>query len=101
MEELKEGGLILGVMEDASYRTGEVNLEEEDMVLMFTDGVTEVHSAKKEMYSEERLLNFVLKLKELPAKEIIKKLHLEIIRFADQGQMEDDVTMVCIKRISN
>ena len=98
VEKLLEGGLILGVMEDEFYDTGKVMLENGDLLLMFTDGVTEVHNEEREMYGEERLIGLVNAMLELPSEEIIQNTNREITKFARSGQLEDDFTMVCVKR---
>ena len=59
---LTEGGLILGFLSDNfEYFVGEVSLNRGDMICMFTDGVTEAQDIHTNEYSEERLLEFVLK----------------------------------------
>ena len=48
-------GLVLGVMTDAEYRDDTVRLQPGDMIVTYTDGVTEAMNPKKELYSEARL----------------------------------------------
>ena len=98
IEPLREGGLILGVMEETDFATGTVQFEPGDLLILYTDGVTEVHDAEREMYGEHRLVRAISELKSLNTEEIIKKIYAEVTEFAYKGHMEDDVTMLCLKR---
>ena len=100
VEKLSSGGLVLGVLEDAQYTAGEVKLEVGDLALMYTDGVTEVHNAENEMFSEHRLIQLVSGLKDLSARAIIEKVNEAIQQFGRQhAEAEDDITIVCLKRL--
>ena len=60
MIELDKGGLMVGVMIDGiEYETGNVTLEENDVLVMYTDGVTEAQNILKDDYGDERLITLV------------------------------------------
>jgi len=99
IESLREGGLILGVLEAAEFNSGHLEIHPEDALLLYTDGVTEVHNKNREMFGEPRLMKLVSAVKHLPPGEIINHIRQEITTFAYQGQMEDDVTLVGLKRV--
>lgn len=100
VETLLTGGLVLGVLEDAKYAFSETYLEPGDIVLMYTDGVTEEHNEQKEMFGENRLMELVSGITELSAGEILEKIYQAVMQFGKDGQeAEDDLTLVCIKRM--
>ncbi|MBL7190411.1 SpoIIE family protein phosphatase [bacterium] len=96
---LKEGGMVLGVNEDEKFDTGEIELNTGNVILMFTDGVTEVHGIGGELFGEERLLESIKLLKYRNSREILQGIHDEVLDFSQSGQPDDDLTMICIKRI--
>lgn len=98
IEPLREGGLILGVIEETDFSAGSVQIEPGDLLILYTDGVTEVHNPKREMYGEHRLVRAINEARSMNTEDIIKKIYDEINEFAYKGIMEDDVTMVCLKR---
>ena len=98
IEALSKGGLILGVMEDTDFELGKVSLEAGEIMLLFTDGVTEIHNDLDEMFEDDRLIEMVKEISELPACEIIDAVHREGIRFAGSRGLDDDFTLLCIKR---
>ena len=69
IEELATGGLILGVFPMAEYEQGTVDLAAGDLVVLFTDGVTEAES-RHGLYSDERLQELVLRERGRSAREI-------------------------------
>lgn len=99
IETLREGGLILGILEDTDFKIGTDMLNPGDLLLLFTDGVTEVHDSDREMYGELRLMKTVSAIKDSSVDEIIDTIRKEISNFAYMGLMEDDVTLVSLKRI--
>ncbi len=96
---LAAGGLILGIMESADYTLRRVELEVGDVLLLFTDGVTESESGNDEMYGEARLIKLVETRRNLSAQEIIEAVHRDVVDYARLGQLEDDLTIVCVKRV--
>lgn len=99
MEPLKEGGLILGIIEKADFAPGIVEMLPGDILLLYTDGVTEAHNAEREMYEEHRLLRLLSSLQNIHPAEIIQNIHKEVLAFAFENQPEDDITMVCVRRV--
>ncbi len=93
--ELKEGGLALGMSRERTYEQGEVELKSGDRLLLFTDGVTEVVNAEREEFGEERLVELLMKNRELDAAELRKRV-LEAVTEFSGGDFQDDVTMIVI-----
>ena len=95
---LDKGGIILGVMKTfIPYTAEEVMLLENDVILLFTDGITEAMSKNHEEFSDERLERLVLTLTNKSAEEILKAIKREVQIFTMGAQQSDDITLVVIK----
>jgi sigma-B regulation protein RsbU (phosphoserine phosphatase) len=92
---LGEGGPPLGLFPDWSYGRGEVQLAAGDRLVLFTDGVTEVSSAAREEFGEERLVAVLLENRHLSAGELQERILAEVAKFSG-GPFEDDATLVVV-----
>lgn len=98
VELLETGGLLLGVMKNMTYERGSVTLEPGDVLVLFTDGVTEAMGIAEEEYGEDRLLDVLRANHNQPAGVIIDAIHNDIRRFTgDTSRLSDDLTMVVLK----
>jgi sigma-B regulation protein RsbU (phosphoserine phosphatase) len=96
IEELAIGGLLLGVFPLATYDVGEVELSPGDVVLLFTDGVTEAES-RNGLYGDERLHALVRSLRDKSAKEIGEAISRDVDVYSHGLHQSDDVTIVVVK----
>jgi len=96
--ELKEGGLILGVVnEEIDYETGVLNLEDFSLLFLFTDGLIEAINNEKQEYGLQRVKSFLIENIN-NCKELIPKLIDNINEYSNGSQINDDLTMMLIKR---
>jgi len=93
---LKEGGLILGVIENIDYQTREVQLQTGDTLLLYTDGITESMNASGEEFGEERLLDCLARIKHNSAQEILENVLTEVTAFSRSDLYSDDLTLVVL-----
>ncbi len=84
----------LGLFETPTYETSELKLTPGDLVMLFTDGLFEVHSEQEELFTQERLTAIVAKQLQLPASPLFDAVLDEVRTFAAEGQFEDDVCLV-------
>jgi sigma-B regulation protein RsbU (phosphoserine phosphatase) len=88
------GEPALGLFDNPSYQTSEVNIVPGDFAMLFTDGLYEVQGLNEELYSQERLMLDVHNLLQKPAAQMFDEL-LEAIRaFSVDHKFEDDVCLV-------
>jgi len=90
-------GLVLGLQQDAEYNCGEIKLNENDLVLYYTDGVTDTSNAMGERFDEERLIKILTKLckKSYSSLEILNKIFRKLDDFTGQNRhLEDDASIV-------
>jgi sigma-B regulation protein RsbU (phosphoserine phosphatase) len=90
---------VLGLFEDAAYRTSEVKLSPEDIVMLFTDGLYEVQDRNDELYSQAMLVAGVQRRAQLPASQLFDELLAEIRRFSGDSGFADDVCLVGIEYV--
>ncbi len=95
---LDKGGIILGVMKTfVPYAMEKINLQENDVIILFTDGITEAMNKNHEEFSDERLERLLLNLTKKSAEEILKEVKREVQLFTIGAQQSDDLTLVIIK----
>jgi sigma-B regulation protein RsbU (phosphoserine phosphatase) len=98
LELLEEGGLLLGVMEGMPYEAGETTLAPDDVLAIFTDGVTEAMSPDGEEYEEPRLEAKLREVRHLTAQEILDAVREDIRVWTDDAPvLDDDLTMIVLK----
>jgi sigma-B regulation protein RsbU (phosphoserine phosphatase) len=95
---LEEGRCIaLGVVRDVNITSAELLLEPGDLIVMYTDGVTEAFNPQDEEFGEERLMEYLQKHRNDPVQEIIDGLIDEVRRFCGSRPQSDDITMVILR----
>ena len=100
IDKLEKGGMILGVIKTGiPYISEEVKLEKDDVIIMFTDGVSEAMNKNREEFSDERLESAALSLKDKPAEVIMNGLKTEVQNFASGITQSDDITMLVLKAL--
>lgn len=88
---------MLGIDEDVPFAQKKTALAEGDKIFLYTDGVTEAMNAKRELFSEERLRDFLNREdKAEPLETLLNNLHNEIDRHAEGVAQSDDITMLAL-----
>jgi phosphoserine phosphatase RsbU/P len=99
---LMSKGIALGLEEGSIFTTtlfeDTVNIEEHDLVILYTDGFTEAMNERKEFYGEDRLIEFIKAHHTLSSKDLINAILKDVNRFVDHMPQHDDMTIVVIKR---
>lgn len=93
---LDTGGVILGVME-MPFEIEEIELKSDDVVVFFTDGVTEAWNKQEEDYEEFRLIEVVNKNKEKSASEILNEIENDVNNHVSGAPQSDDFTCAVAK----
>jgi len=74
-----------------------IRLKKDDMLVIYTDGVTEAMNARREQYGEERLIQMVKEHGYLPPTDFMRLLDTDIKRFTGEYPQSDDITVVAVK----
>ena len=97
LQELSTGGSVIGLLPDLQYEEGTVDLQPGDLLVMFTDGVTEALNAEGEEFGEERLQTLVRVVAPLPVQQISSRLVDELQTWMKGAAQYDDLTFVLVK----
>ena len=100
IEELFEGGIILGVKPMSRYEERPIYLNAGDILCLFTDGVTEAEGKNDEQYETDRLIELIRENRHLPSAEIGDRIIAAVNRFARKDYLYDDLTLIVIKRLA-
>lgn len=95
--ELAEGETVLGLFPDIPRRIVEHDLEENDLLVLFTDGIIEAENPGRKQFSKERFKDFMERNKHLDVNVIKEKLIQELKQYVNSDYFEDDVTFIFIK----
>lgn len=77
-----------------------LSLNEGDILLMYTDGITEAMNRRRQLYGEERFLNVIREYGDQQASDFVEKLHEDLLSFTEGTAQSDDITLVAIKEQS-
>ncbi|MEJ2104204.1 MAG: PP2C family protein-serine/threonine phosphatase, partial [Ignavibacteriaceae bacterium] len=98
-EFLQPTGPVLGPAPDAKYHVDSVNFTKGDVLLLYSDGITDTANDNFEAYGEERLLKKFKELSKSKTREIALGILDDVIRFSKNGKYADDMTLVVIKKV--
>ena len=91
------GSLVLGMIKDVRFAERSVRLEPHDLVLLYTDGITEAQNADGEEFSEERLIHAVAATGDDDPEAIVAQINARLRAFTGAVPLADDVTCVVLR----
>lgn len=96
---LQEGGPVLGVTTEARFEQQAMMINPGDIVVLYTDGVTEVFDSQGNEFGISGLVDIIKSHRSEPAVAIADAIHRAVTEFASPKHVFDDVTMVVLKRM--
>jgi len=93
LERLTATTTVLGLFEKWECWVAEVQLAAGDILILYTDGVTEAENAEGEQFGESRLIETVLAQRHLPVPSLLETIVATVQKFSD-GEQADDITLV-------
>src|SRR5256714_935407 len=100
MEQLAAGGLPLGIMADADFREGNTKLKPGDVLVIYSDGVSEAVSPTGEEFGPTRLYEAVARNMDASAAGIRDRIESALTKFSQGTPAADDITLVIVKRLA-
>lgn len=94
---LETGGLLLGVFGESAYERGSTTLSPGDLVVMYTDGLTEAMDPEKNQFGVERIKPAMEKNRDRSAHEVLDALLDEVEAFTKGAEQSDDLTLLVLK----
>jgi serine phosphatase RsbU (regulator of sigma subunit) len=97
VEELSTGGTIIGMFPQAFYDEGTIDMRPGDVLIVFTDGVTEALNPSDEEFGEERLKDLFRQVFHLPVEEMSARISQELKSWIQDAAQYDDLTFLLMK----
>jgi len=94
---LERGGLILGAFPGASFEEETVSLDPGDVVVVFSDGITEAVRPDGSEFGEERLLAAIRGGRELPPTRLLHEVLDSVREFIGDAKQSDDLTALVLR----
>ncbi len=96
-ERLSLGGMMVGAFDWAQYEESSITLQPGDMLLMFSDGISEAESDNGEEYGEQRTVEFAIANRGLSAHDLRNRLFEEVDKWSAGRDRGDDQTLLIVK----
>ena len=94
---LEKGGIILGMFDNSTYEEETIQLKPGDLMLLYTDGITEATNKKDQAFESERLLELLKNNQNSSAQDLSQKIVESVISFQEGTSQSDDLTLVLMK----
>jgi serine phosphatase RsbU (regulator of sigma subunit) len=99
VERLVEGGPVIGLFPELHVTTGRTTIEKGDLLVMYTDGLSETRSPEGEEFEDERILEALGGMIGRPSQEIVARLVAGVRVFAADAGLSDDLTLMVAQRL--
>jgi sigma-B regulation protein RsbU (phosphoserine phosphatase) len=96
---LDVNGMVVGVFQHARYDASRITLQKGDLLLLYTDGITEPENEYDEMFGEDRLIETVQRVIHKPNEEILREVFAAVNQWTFAPESADDMTMMIIRRV--
>jgi phosphoserine phosphatase RsbU/P len=96
---LRGGGVILGILPQAPYHESRTYLNPGDILVLYSDGVTEAATPADEEFGEDRLAELVGSMRDRPSAEIVEAVEHAITDFTQGAPPADDITVVVARLV--
>ncbi|MCK9578992.1 MAG: SpoIIE family protein phosphatase [Methanoregula sp.] len=99
LSELVANGIAMGAIDDADYTQEVVRLAPGDILVLYTDGITEAENSRLEMFGLDRLEKIIIASHNLPVKEIGSAIMDAVHEFTGDHPQSDDITLMIIRSL--
>jgi sigma-B regulation protein RsbU (phosphoserine phosphatase) len=96
---LEGKNIALGVLPEVNAQSQDIKLGPGDILLMYTDGVTEAFNNQDQDFGEERLVTYLEKNRNLTARELLEGILAEVCLFRGNAPQSDDITLLILRGI--
>jgi sigma-B regulation protein RsbU (phosphoserine phosphatase) len=90
-------GAAIGLVEEAEFAEKTIELHDEDLLVLYTDGVTEAVNHQNQEFGRERLIKLGQQVKNAPVKQVVKEIRQGLEEFIEDKPLADDTTIVICK----
>ncbi|HET9299405.1 MAG TPA: PP2C family protein-serine/threonine phosphatase, partial [Candidatus Polarisedimenticolaceae bacterium] len=100
VERLQGSGPVLGILPDVGFTQRAVRMEPGDLLLIFSDGVTEAVDPAGEEFGEDRLVREVLQAGDVDPRDVVDRVLLALGAWSAGAPPADDVTLLAARRLA-
>jgi sigma-B regulation protein RsbU (phosphoserine phosphatase) len=97
VERLAVGGTVVGLIPGVAYSDAAVAIEEGDLLVLFTDGISETMDTADEEWGESGLIEAIRECRDCPSREMIAHIMRAADEFAAGAEQHDDMTLVILR----
>ncbi len=94
IERLRTGGTVVGLFPSVKYEVGETRLEPKDLLLAYTDGITEPENTYGEEFGEARLLEVALGMLNASSEVLVTEIYRSVDEWTGSPELQDDMTLL-------
>jgi sigma-B regulation protein RsbU (phosphoserine phosphatase) len=94
---LRPTGAAIGLVEEAEFTEKTIELQEEDLLVLYTDGVTEAVNLQNQEFGRERLIQLSQQVNNAPVKQVVQEIRQGLDEFSEGKPLADDTTIVICK----
>ncbi len=100
VERLETGGTVVGLFSPTTYEEGEIELQPKDILLAFTDGVTEPENSYGEQFGEERVIEAARRALNSPPDVLAQEIYRSVSDWAGSSELPDDLTLLVARAVA-
>ena len=93
-DRMEDGGPLLGFDSEFTYEMGEVKLQTDDLILLYTDGITETIGKMGQLFDESGLISTIQKYQNEQIQDIASQLMGKLEKFSGKTSFDDDLTFI-------
>jgi serine phosphatase RsbU (regulator of sigma subunit) len=97
-EFLTEHGMVLGVRDSSTYQTHQITIHPEQLLVLYTDGVTDALDENDDFFGIQRLESLVLGMPDWHAQQVAERIEERVVQFTGRRDLFDDLTAIAICR---
>ncbi len=96
---LETNGMVVGAFSFADYEESQISLQPGDLLVCFTDGITEPENEYGEMFGEDRLADLIVKHSRSRPQEVVETVFAAVRQWSSTPEAQDDMTMLVARRL--
>lgn len=96
---LEVNGTVVGAFPFSSYEESRIRLEPGDLLLFYTDGISEAENAYGEQFGEERIFELLRRDKNRSPEEVLAAILHEVGEWTGSPELQDDMTLLLARRV--
>jgi sigma-B regulation protein RsbU (phosphoserine phosphatase) len=97
VEMLRPTGAAIGLVEEAEFAEKTIELQKDDLIVFYTDGITETVNLENQEFGRERLIKLIQQVNNAPVKQVVQEIRQGLEEFSEGKPLADDTTIVICK----